>query len=137
MTADERQFVATDAAPTPTGPFSQAVVAGGLVFTAGQAGRNRDTGEMGGLGEQTSWALRNLDAILRAGGSSLADAVKLTIYLRDGCDPAELNEVYRAAVPEPRPARSLVVVSRLKGPDMLVEIEAVGVRSGWDCNGSS
>jgi 2-iminobutanoate/2-iminopropanoate deaminase len=123
----DRAPISTTEAPTPTGPFSQAVRAGELVFTAGQAGRNRDTGTMGDLAEQTDWALRNLDAILRAAGSSLERAVKLTIYLRDGTDPGPLNEVYAERLPEPRPARSLVNVSRLKGPDMLVEIEAVGL----------
>lgn len=117
--------VHTGDAPTPTGPFSQAMVVGPLVFTAGQAGRNRDTGVMGDLAEQTDWALRNLDGILRAAGSSLARAVKLTIYLRDGNDPGPLNEAYRRWFPDRLPARSLVYVSRLKGPDMLVEIEAV------------
>ncbi|MFD5112869.1 RidA family protein [Streptomyces sp. NPDC058220] len=125
-----RTPVSTPEAPTPTGPFSQAVRAAGLVFTAGQAGRNRETGVMGDLAEQTDWALRNLDAILRAGGSSLRDAVKLTIFLREGTDPAPLNRVYQEHLPEPRPARSLVLVSRLKGPDMLVEIEAIGVVTG-------
>lgn len=125
-----RRAVSTDQAPIPTGPFSQGVVVGDLVFTAGQAGRNRDTGSMGDLREQTHWALKNLDAILRAADSSLAAAVKLTIYLREDVDPADLNEVYVELVPEPRPARSLVMVRRLKGPQMLVEIEAVGWRSG-------
>lgn len=124
-----RRPVATDEAPTPTGPFSQAIIAGELVFTAGQAGRNRDTGTMGDLGEQTYWALRNLDSILRSANSSLASAVKLTIYLREDADPADLNDAYTALVPEPRPARSLVMVRRLKGPQMLIEIEAVGWRS--------
>jgi 2-iminobutanoate/2-iminopropanoate deaminase len=123
----ERAAISTDEAPNPTGPFSQAVRAGALVFTAGQAGRNRETGTMGDLAEQTDWALRNLDAILRAGGSSLEQAVKLTIFLREGTDPAPLNKVYAERLPEPRPARSLVLVSRLKGPEMLVEIEAVGI----------
>lgn len=120
-----RTAIHTADAPTPTGPFSQAIRAGHLVFTAGQAGRNRETGTMGDLAEQTDWALRNLDAILRAAGTSLAHAVKLTIFLKEGCDPAALNEVYRTWFAEPLPARSLVYVSRLKGPQMLVEIEAV------------
>lgn len=127
---DPRSFVATSDAPTPTGPFSQGVRVGELVFTAGQAGRNRDTGQMGDVAEQTTWALRNLDAILRAAGSSLDQAVKLTIYLKEGCDAAEVNRAYVERIAEPRPARSLVLVSRLKGPDMLIEIEAVAVASG-------
>jgi 2-iminobutanoate/2-iminopropanoate deaminase len=126
-TSPNRDVVATPDAPTPTGPFNQAVRVGDLVFTAGQAGRNRDTGQLGDVADQTRWALRNLDGILRSAGSSLGRTVKLTIFLKDGCDPAELNAVYSELVPEPRPARSLVYVSRLKGPDMLVEIEAIGV----------
>lgn len=124
----ERTAISTTEAPTPTGPFSQAIRAGGLVFTAGQAGRNRETGQMGDLAEQTDWALRNLDAILRAAGTSLLSAVKLTVFLREGSDPGPLNKVFSDRFPEPRPARSTVYVSRLKGPDMLVEIEAVAVR---------
>ncbi len=122
-----RRPVSTPDAPTPTGPFNQAVVAGGLVFTAGQAGRDRTTGQMGDLADQTAWALRNLDAILRAAGSSLAAAVKLTIFVRDDQDASQVNEPYRAAFSGDLPARSLVYVSRLKGPDMLVEIEAVAL----------
>ncbi|GAA3728133.1 RidA family protein [Plantactinospora mayteni] len=122
-----REPIQTPDAPVPTGPFSQAIRVGPLVFTAGQAGRNRDTGVLGDLAEQTEWALRNLDGILRAAGSALQQAVKLTIFLREGSDPAALNEVYRRWFRDPLPARSLVYVSRLKGPDMLVEIEAVAV----------
>lgn len=123
MTA--REAVSTPDAPTPTGPFSQAVRWGSLVFTAGQAGRNRETGQLGDLHEQTDWALRNLDAILRAAGSSLGQALKLTIFVKEGQDTAPLNEVWAERFPAPRPARSLVFVTRLKGPQMLVEIEAV------------
>jgi len=123
--------VRTDAAPTPTGPFSQGVRVSGateLVFTAGQAGRNRDTGQMGDAAEQVDWALRNIAAILESAGSSLASVVKLTLYLRDDVtDMAPVNEAYRRHFGERLPARSSVFVSRLKGPDMLVEIEAVGV----------
>ena len=64
----DRTAVSTDGAPTPTGPFSQAIRAGNLVFTAGQAGRNRDTGQMGDIGEQADWALRNISNILAAAG---------------------------------------------------------------------
>jgi 2-iminobutanoate/2-iminopropanoate deaminase len=121
----DRQAVRTDDAPTPTGPFSQAVRAGGLVFTSGQAGRNRDTGQLGDARDQTKWALRNIAAILAAAGSSLDRVVKVTLYLKDGVDPAVVNEEYRSAFREPLPARASVFVSRLKSPDMLVEIEVV------------
>ena len=124
---DHRTAVSTDRAPTPTGPFSQAIRTGNLVFTAGQAGRNRDTGQMGDLAEQTSWALDNLDNILRAAGTELANVVKATIFIKDGTDTSGLNEVWSARFAEPRPARSSVFVSRLKNPEMLVEIEVVAV----------
>ena len=56
----EKRAIRTDQAPTPTGPFNQAIRVGNLVFPAGQAGRNRDTGQMGDIRDQTSWALRNI-----------------------------------------------------------------------------
>ena len=121
----DRQAIATEQAPTPTGPFSQAVRAGGFVFTSGQAGRNRETGQLGDARDQMKWALRNIAAILEAAGSSLDRVVKVTLYLKEGVDPAAVNEEYRAHFGEPLPARASVFVSRLKSPEMLVEIEAV------------
>ena len=82
----QREIIKTDGAPNPTGPFNQAVRVGNLVFTSGQAGRNRETGKMGDVREQTDWSLRNLDGVLRAAGSSLDDAVKVTVTLKDGVD---------------------------------------------------
>lgn len=120
-------MIHTKEAPTPTGPFAQAIRAGGLIFTSGQAGRDRETGVMGDVRDQTRWALRNIAAILAAAGASLADVVKTTVYLKEGADSAAMSEEYRAAFGETLPARSTVFVSRLKGPDMLVEIEAIAV----------
>ena len=126
MAADKRA-IQTDHAPQPTGPFNQAIRAGNLVFTAGQAGRNRDTGQMGDVREQTHWALRNIAAILEAAGASLADVVKTTVYLKEGADSAAMSEAYASHFTDPLPARSSVVVARLKNPEMLVEIEAIAV----------
>jgi 2-iminobutanoate/2-iminopropanoate deaminase len=123
----DREGIKTDQAPTPTGPFSQAIKANGFIFTAGQAGRNRDTGQMGDIREQTDWALRNIDAILRAAGSSLAEVVKTTVYLKDGADSTAMSEEYVKHFSEPLPARSSVAVSRLKNAEMLIEIEAVAI----------
>lgn len=128
-TQADRTPVSTDQAPTPTGPFSQAIVVGDLVFTSGQAGRNRETGQMGDIGEQTEWALRNIEQILLAAGSDLGRVIKSTVFVKDGTDTSPLNEVWERRFAEPRPARSTVFVSRLKGPEMLLEIEAVAVRS--------
>ncbi len=123
----DRRAVSTDGAPTPTGPFSQAVRVGNLVFTAGQAGRNRDTGEMGDIGEQADWALRNISNILAAAGASMADVAKTTVYLKEGTPTGPLNEQWVKHFPEPLPARSSVFVARLKNPEMLIEVEAVAV----------
>jgi 2-iminobutanoate/2-iminopropanoate deaminase len=123
----ERQIIKTDGAPNPTGPFNQAIRVGNLVYTSGQAGRNRDTGQMGDIREQTDWSLRNLDNILKAAGSSLNDAVKLTVFIKDGQDANLVNEEYVKHFSGPLPARSSAYISRLKGPDMLIEIEAVAM----------
>jgi 2-iminobutanoate/2-iminopropanoate deaminase len=123
----EKRAIRTDQAPTPTGPFNQAIRVGNLVFTAGQAGRNRDTGQMGDIRDQTSWALRNIAAILEAAGASLGDVVKTTVYLKEGADSAAMSEEYASHFNDPLPARSSVVVTRLKNPEMLVEIEAIAV----------
>jgi 2-iminobutanoate/2-iminopropanoate deaminase len=126
MTAD-RRAISTNQAPTPTGPFNQAIRVGNLIFTAGQAGRNRDTGQMGDIREQTDWALRNIAAILEAAGASLDDVVKTTVYLKEGADSAAMSEAYASRFNDPLPARSSVVVTRLKNAEMLVEIEAIAV----------
>ena len=126
-TMSDRTAVSTDGAPTPTGPFSQAIRVGNLVFTAGQAGRNRDTGQMGDIGEQADWALRNITAILEAAGASMADVVKTTVFLKEGTPTGPLNEQWVKHFPEPLPARSSLFVARLKNPEMLVEIEAVAI----------
>jgi 2-iminobutanoate/2-iminopropanoate deaminase len=125
--AFEKSAIRTDQAPTPTGPFNQAIRTGNLVFTAGQAGRNRETGQMGDIRDQTTWALRNIAAILEAAGASLHDVVKTTVYLKDGADSAAMSEAYASHFSDPLPARSSVVVTRLKNPEMLVEIEAIAV----------
>lgn len=126
MSAD-RRAISTNQAPTPTGPFNQAIRVGNLIFTAGQAGRNRDTGQMGDIREQTDWALRNIAAILEAAGASLDDVVKTTVYLKDGADSTAMSEAYASRFNDPLPARSSVVVTRLKNAEMLVEIEAIAV----------
>jgi 2-iminobutanoate/2-iminopropanoate deaminase len=125
--AQDRRAIRTDQAPTPTGPFNQAIRVGNLVFTAGQAGRNRETGQMGDIREQTRWALRNIAAILDAAGASLDDVVKTTVFLKEGADSAAMSEEYASHFHDPLPARSSLVVTRLKNPEMLVEIEAIAV----------
>lgn len=122
-----RTQVQTNAAPGAIGPYSQAIRAGGLVFTAGQLGLDPATGELvDGIAAQTERAMRNVVAILDAAGTSMERVVKTTIFLVDMNDFAAVNEIYAAHVASPYPARSTVAVHQLpKGG--LVEIEAVAL----------
>ena len=118
--------IQTTNAPTPTGPFSQAIRIGNLVFVSGQAGRNRETGKLGDAREQTEWSLRNVQAILAEAGATLDDVVKTTVYLRDASLSKEMSDEYVKHFGEPLPARSTAIVG-LKFEGMLVEIEAIAV----------
>ena len=124
------RFVSTDAAPAAIGPYSQAVVANGLVFCSGQIAIDPRTGTLldGDVAAQTGLVLRNLAAVLEAAGSSLDQVVKTTVFLRSMDDFAAMNEVYAAAFGEHRPARAAVEAARLPR-DVAVEIEAVALVS--------
>lgn len=127
-----REPISTDAAPAAAGPYSQAIRAGDLVYTAGQLGIDPATGRLAGadVAAQAERALANLDQILRAAGSGLDRLVKVTVYLAEIGDWPAVNEVYARVVPEPYPARSAFAVKALP-LGALVEIEAVAVaRSG-------
>src|SRR6201987_196302 len=102
--------IRTDKAPTPTGPFNQAIRVGNLVFTSGQAGRNRETGQMGDIKDQARRCIGNIAAILEAAGSSLADIAKATVFLKQAEDWKPFNEVYVELMPKPLPARSSAIV---------------------------
>jgi 2-iminobutanoate/2-iminopropanoate deaminase len=124
-----KTVISTPAAPAAIGPYSQAIRAGNLVFTAGQVALDPATQQVvaGGITEQTTRVLENLKAILEASGSSLANTVKATVFLKDFNDFAAMNAVYGAylaAAGVAPPARSTVEVSRLP-KDVLVEIELV------------
>ena len=124
-----RQAVSSDRAPAALGPYSQAIVAGGLVFCSGTAGIDPATGAApDGIEAQTEQALRNLAAVLAAAGASMADVVKTTIFYSDVDDFARLNEVYARHMPDPPPARSAPAHIRLPR-GLLVSIEAIAVRS--------
>ncbi len=122
--------VRTDAAPAPFqgAPYSQAIVAGGLVFVSGQLGLVPGTSELAGgdVTTQTERALENVRAILEAAGSGLDRLVKTTVFLADLDDFAAMNDVYRRLVGDVPPARSTFEVSRLPS-GALVEIEAVAL----------
>ena len=120
-----RQVVSSDQAPAALGPYSQAIVAGGLVFCSGTAGIDPATGAApDGIEAQTEQALRNLAAVLAAAGASMADVVKTTIFYSDVDDFARLNEVYARHMPDPPPARSAPANVRLPHV-LLVSIDAI------------
>ncbi len=122
-----RRAVTTDRSPAALGPYSQAIVAGGLVFCSGTAGIDPATGIIAeGIEAQTGQALRNIAAILDAAGASMADVVKTTIFYSDVDDFARLNEVYARHMPDPPPARSAPANVRLPH-GLLVSIEAIAV----------
>lgn len=125
-----KRAVETTEAPRAIGPYSQAIVANGLVYAAGQIGSDPKTGSLvaGGIEEQTEQALKNLAAVLKASGSSMDDAVKTTVFLADIDDFAKMNEVYAKHFKQPFPARSTVQAARLPR-DARVEIEVVAVVS--------
>jgi 2-iminobutanoate/2-iminopropanoate deaminase len=118
--------VRTGSAPQAIGPYSQAIVSGGFVFTAGQIPLDPATGELveGDIAAQTERVLRSLGAILDAAGSSPERVVKTTIYLQDLADFAAVNAVYGRFFGDHRPARSTVEVARLP-KDARIEIDAV------------
>jgi 2-iminobutanoate/2-iminopropanoate deaminase len=125
---DKRPF-STNKAPRPAGPYSQGIVAQGFVFVAGQGAADAVTGELAeGIEDQTERALRNVEAILAAAGSSLAHAVKISVFLAELGDFPAMNAVYESLVPEPRPVRTTVEAGL--PPGLLVEIDAVAVVAG-------
>jgi 2-iminobutanoate/2-iminopropanoate deaminase len=123
-----RTQITTEAAPAAAGPYSQAIKAGQLIFTAGQLGADPGSGELVGetAAEQARQALANLEAILTEAGSGLDRLVKVTVFLVDIGDWPAVNEVYAAAVPEPFPARSAFAVRELPR-GARVEIECVAL----------
>ena len=122
--------VTTDNAPKAIGPYSQAIVAGDTIYTAGQVALDPKTGELVGktTAEQTEQVIKNLAAVLEAAGSSLHNVVKTTVYLADLADFSAMNEVYARHFGSHTPARSTVQAARLP-KDARVEIDAVAVKS--------
>jgi 2-iminobutanoate/2-iminopropanoate deaminase len=119
-------IVQTAAAPAAIGPYSQAVVHAGLVYTAGQIPLDPETGELvrGDVGTQTEQVLRNLGAVLEAAGASFSSVLKTTVFLRDMNDFAVMNEAYGRFFDDHKPARSTVQAARLPR-DCAVEIDCI------------
>ena len=127
-----KKIVNTGNAPLPVGPYNQAVVINGLVFTAGQIAIDPQTNTLldGDIEAQTRRCLDNLQAVLQAAGSSMAQVIKTTVFLKDMNDFQAMNAVYATYFAEDTaPARSAVEASRLP-KDVLVEIECVAALGG-------
>ena len=124
----KKEVIITEKAPKALGPYSAGIKAGNLVFTAGQLGLDPQSGDFvaGGIEAQTQKALENLSAVLEAAGSSLAQVVKTTVFLKDMNDFGAMNGVYGQFFTDKFPARSAVQAARLP-KDGLVEIEAIAL----------
>jgi 2-iminobutanoate/2-iminopropanoate deaminase len=120
-----RRVVETDGAPSPIGPYSQAVVADGVLYCSGQVPLDPATGELvqGGIAEQASRCLESLDAVCMAAGTRLTQAARIGIYLTDMSEFPKVNDVYATFFEQPFPVRTTVGVAALpKGA--LVEMDA-------------
>jgi 2-iminobutanoate/2-iminopropanoate deaminase len=115
-------------APAPAGPYSQGIVTGPFVFVAGQIPKDPNSGEVpAGIEAQTHRVLRNVEAILRGAGCSMADVVKVTAHLADLADFDAFNQVYLQYFQEPLPVRT-TVGSQLNR--VLVEVDVTAYREG-------
>jgi 2-iminobutanoate/2-iminopropanoate deaminase len=121
-----KDIVFSNEAPSPVGPYSQGVTMDGWIWTSGQVALDPASGLMVGLdaATQADQALRNIESILRAGGSSLDQVVRVTVFLTSMNDFAAVNAVYARYFPSAYPARSCVEVARLP-LGALVEIDAM------------
>ena len=119
-----RKVIRTSDAPRPRGTYSQAIVANGFVFVAGQGAVDPRTNELelGDIRSETRRTLENIRAILEAAGSSLRDVVRVSVYLADMNDFGFMNEVYRQFFPEDPPARTTVGAQL---PKIKIEIDCI------------
>ena len=123
-----KEVIVSDKAPQAIGPYSQGIRINNLVFTAGQLGIDRSTGNlvMGGIEAETNQALTNIQYILESAGTSLLNVIKTTVFLRDMQDFAVMNEVYSTFFKSNPPARSTIQVAALPKSGS-VEIEAIAI----------
>ena len=120
------EIISTENAPGAIGPYSQAVKTGGMIFCSGQIPIDPATGDFvsDNVAEQTEQVLKNLEAVLKAGGAGLGNVVKTTVFLADMNDFTAMNEVYSRFFNENKPARATVQAARLPR-DARVEIECI------------
>jgi 2-iminobutanoate/2-iminopropanoate deaminase len=123
-----QKIIETEAAPSPIGPYSQAVSANGFIFVSGQIPVHPETGLVveGGIEGQTRQVIKNLSAILSAAGSGLDKVIKTTVFLTNLDDFSVFNRIYGEYLGEVKPARATIQVARLP-KEVLLEIEAIAV----------
>jgi 2-iminobutanoate/2-iminopropanoate deaminase len=124
-----KEFIKTQNAPQPLGPYSQGIKAGNMLFISGQGPIDPNTGKM--LGEdikaQTRQTMQNIKAIAEASGFSMSDIVKVSIYLKNASDFQKMNEIYRTFFSQNPPTRTTVQTGFVN-PSMLIEIDAMAYR---------
>lgn len=123
-----KKVIATSKAPGAIGPYSQAIIAGTMIYTSGQLPIDPETGEMvaNDITHQTRMCLKNVKVILEEAGSNMDKIVKTTVFLSDMANFVKMNEVYKEFFSGDFPARSAFQVARLP-KDALVEIEVVAI----------
>ena len=122
-----KRKISTDRAPKPVGPYSQAMVAGNTIYVAGQGPFDPKTGKMPTtFEEQAVQVFENVKAIVVAGGATLADVVKVNVYLADLANFSKMNEVYKRYFTEEYPARATVGAALVL--DMGIEVECIAVK---------
>lgn len=123
-----KQVISTEKAPAAIGPYSQAIEVNGMVYTSGVIPVDPATGEIpAGVEAQARQAFSNLANMLEAAGTSMAQAVKTTVFIKEMNDFGRINEIYAEYFTKPYPARSCVEVARLP-KDVLLEIEVIALK---------
>lgn len=126
MDSSLRKVIVSDKAPKAVGPYSQAIVAGNLVFVSGQLGIDTNGELAPTVAEQARLALNHITSILKASGSDIPKAVKMTVFLKNIADYSTVNEVYATFFPENPPARVAVEVANLP-KNALCEIDCIAL----------
>jgi len=123
-----KKAVSTDRAPKPAGPYSQAIVSGNTIYVAGQGPFDPKTGTMAStIEEQAVQVFENIKAIVEASGATLADVVKVNVYLADLSNFGKMNEIYKRYFVEEYPARATIGAQLLGG--MMIEVECIAVKA--------
>lgn len=123
-----KNVISTDKAPAAIGPYSQAIEVNGMVYTSGIIPVDPATGEIpDGAAAQADRVFKSMSALLESAGTSMANVVKTTVFIKNMEDFAAINEVYAKYFPEPFPARSCIEVARIP-KDVLLEAEAIATK---------